>query len=215
MSLASARLLGPKYDRLRLIDRPVSPNVMDDEFDDGVIDAKWTDQYTGTAPTWVEQDGRLYGTWAIESGGAFKAKLQSVPSGDWTIATNFAFTATGVNFQKPAGLILAEGTTSQGIIYFGPQLGSGTPVISHWRGSSWSSFAAETVRGLPMWGGYLRIRKSGTAYHFEHSADGVTWIIHKTDDPLPFTAATIGIGGTTESSVASCGAEFEWFRRTA
>lgn len=193
---------------------PATPNAMDDEFDGSSLDAKWSQTTGGTNPAWSLSSGLLVADVSANKAGSL---VQTIPSGDWTIAAQLGpFTAriSGDN-HVPNGMTLDEGSSTQKSFRFVRMLkNSGLKMLLMNLPSytDWTSDVAE--HSIPYSGFmYQRIRRSGSTYYFEYSGDGFMWT-SLWSGTLSFTPTKIGITSAGSNSVP-IGGTFGWFRRTA
>lgn len=219
MTFASdANIAKQFYDQRMAADRPpVTPDSFDDEFTDPSL-SSWTQQNEGTPATWtVRKDNRLYlHCPLVASGAAAKGLIKAVPGATYTIETKLSGVSyRDLNFQKPAGIILAEGTTSQAFVYFGVRQNAGGG-LTRWVGTNWSTFSSESQAVQPIDRSqlYLRMVNVAGSYTWQFSADGYTWLTHATAG-VSFTPTLVGIGCIAENNSEVQGACFEWIRRTA
>lgn len=198
---------------------PASPDAMDDEFDAGTMDAKWTLSAPSGTPTVTFSDGLCHFTPYATASYDVQAMWQLLPgSGDWgfTLALE-DFDGIGYQYNVAGMLALSEGTSGTG--YQGIYIGAGT-----WGGggvsintfNSWSSWSSAIVTpngdGIPK---YLRVAKVGSNYNFSVSTTGYAFVQAYTTT-LGYTPGRILIGSKTENGSASpATANFKWFRKTA
>ena len=202
-----------------LLRRPSTETVdaEDDEFDDASIDAAWTNQYAGTAPTWTESHGRLYLSAAGEAGTNDKTQTIPVPgSGDWEYEVCVtASLAPTDNYAKPAYMCVIEGTTAQKLALIGiTSYGDHTQLVTnlHTSYSLYSGLLSANTSYDRHGIHFLRIKKTGTTYDFSYSTDSVSWITHYSGT-LTFVPTEVGVGGTPEQTVGPISAAFEYIRR--
>jgi hypothetical protein len=90
---------------------PASPSSLDDEFDDGSVDAKWN-TFQGTGLTVSEANHMLKMVAVTNAGNKVQGIYQSLPAGDFTVVTKVSLVApVTANFLE-AGLILYQDAAS-------------------------------------------------------------------------------------------------------
>lgn len=197
---------------------PSSPSAWDDEFDNSSINVAWTQMNDGTAATWSEKDDqRLYLSTVPESATHVKGLVKAMPADSWEVVTKLSgSTYINANHMKPAGMILAEGTTAGDVIYFGLERDNFTK-LTRWVGTNWSTYLGETAVAAPFifGAGWLKIIKDGTNYTFQASGDGNTYIDIVAAAALTFTPTLLGLGCISENSTYPQGGCFEYIRQVA
>ncbi len=198
------------------IDEPPSvPHAMDDEFADTVMDGKWSWINQGTS-VWTENGS--YGAIDILSGTDHTRLLvQEVPAGDFTATAKLTALGPKVNYFN-FGLCLYNSANSRRIV-FGKCSRSGYSGIQAIKLTSNTAFSSDAYLN----GGwdsifiYVRIRKVGTSYYLDMSADGDFWWQVYTETISNFFSAIshVGVGyhRNNTSGVVYQG-RCEWFRVT-
>ena len=205
---------GPVYENP--IDMPPAvPHLMDDEFNDTVMDSKWSWINQGTS-AWTE-NGR-YGAMDILSGGDHTRLLvQQVPTGDFTASAKLTVLGPKANYFN-FGLCLYNSANSRRIV-FGKCCRSGYSGIQAIKLTSNTAFYSDAYLN----GGwdsifiYVRIRKVGTSYSLDMSAEGDFWWQVYTETISNFLSAIshVGVGyHRNNTSGVTYQGRCEWFRVT-
>ena len=199
-----------------LIDLPPAvPHPMDDEFNDTVMDGKWSWINQGTS-VWTE-NGR-YGAMDLLSGGDHTRLLvQQAPAGDFTASAKLTVLGPKANYFN-FGLCLYNSASSRRIV-FGKCNRNGYSGIQAIKLTSNTAFYSDAYLN----GGwdsifiYVRIRKVGTSYSLDMSADGDFWWQVYTETISNFLTAIshIGVGyHRNNTSGVTYQGRCEWFRVT-
>lgn len=196
-----------------ILTTPTIVNAEDDHFEGSSLNAKWL-AYTGDDAT------PAFGTpdsWVRFLSGS---KLQALPAGDWTIATEVIHGDHPAAAYTSCGLILTTGTTygtSSAWKYgvgFDNSLTTLRLVIDKYVNGTYSS-TPNTVGGFHpgslRW--YLRIAKVGSNYTFSYSNNRFTWVVLRASSTIDITPTHFGIHATLHASAVT-GAMFNYFVRT-
>ena len=162
---------------------PASPTNYDDEFDNSLLDtALWSEFDVSTLLTVSEDAAGLKMLQTANAGDDVTGIYQAIPAGDFSIATKISASAEDENHYH-IGLALWEDatTTIDGIYHFAlhyEAIASTEITVIQW--TDHDTFASTLYDG-PEAGDhatmqYLRLRRNGTTYYFEVSADGVGWL---------------------------------------
>lgn len=192
---------------------PALPHAMDDEFNDTVLDGKWSWVNQGTS-AWTE-NGR-YGAIDILSGtDHIRLLVQEAPAGDFTATAKLTVLGPKVNYFN-FGLCLFNSANGRRVV-FGKCCRSGYAGIQAIKFTSNTAFSSDAYLN----GGwdsifiYVRIRKTGTSYSLEMSADGDFWWQVFTETISTFLSAIshIGVGyHRHNTSGVTYQGRCEWFR---
>lgn len=187
---------------------------MDDLFDDGAIDPKWTQRNTGTAATWTEgADGLTYSA-AAEANIRWKSIMQSAPAGDFRVeAAYWLGDYMRVNWHVPTGMIVSRSAgTASNIWVMGyravvPEFfTNGMADYTTWPGGDITVGAPAGVFGV--WG----FERVGTEWRFEWSHTGRLWQRLRTVTE-PWTVVEVGLALNVENGTYGMSSGFRWFRR--
>ena len=194
---------------------PATPHAMDDEFSDTILDGKWSWINQGTS-VWTE-NGR-YGAIDILSGGDhIRLLVQQVPAGDFTATAKLTVLGPKVNYFN-FGLCLYNSANGKRIV-FGKCCRNGYSGIQAVKFNSNTSFSSDAYLN----GGwdsifiYVRVRKFGSSYYLDMSADGDFWWPVFTETISTFLSAIshIGVGyHRNNTSGVTYQGRCEWFRVT-
>ena len=194
---------------------PALPHAMDDEFNDTVLDSKWSWINQGTS-VWTE-NGR-YGAIDILSGtDHIRLLVQGTPAGDFTATAKLTVLGPKVNYFN-FGLCLYNSANGRRVV-FGKCCRSGYSGIQAIKFTSNTAFSSDAYLN----GGwdsifiYVRIRKIGASYSLEMSADGDFWWQVFTESISNFLSAIshVGVGyHRHNTSGVSYQGRCEWFRVT-
>lgn len=194
---------------------PANPHSMDDEFDDTVMDAKWSWVNQGTA-TWTE-NGR-YGAIDILPGSDHTRLLvQAAPAGDFTATAKVMLNGPRLNYFN-IGICLYNSANSRRIIF-------GKCSRDSYSGMQAIKFTSNTAYSSDAYlnGGwdsnfiYVRIRKVGSSYFLDMSIDGDFWWQVFTETISNFLSAIshVGIGYfRNNSNGLTYKGRCDWFRVT-
>lgn len=196
---------------------PISAGSIDDEFDDGSVDAAWLSYDFGSKLTSVTEDtlGMTFrATTTNTSEPVWFGRYKALPGGDFTIYTKVHMNNITENGGL-AGLALLEDAASAtgNVEFFGLLAGVDGFIVSRTytqynpTGNTQRTFHGWTPRTV-----YLRVRRTGTAYSFAHSIDGISWTDHPTSFTPSFTPLHIGLVAGNTLAVTDWRVRFEFFR---
>jgi len=158
---------------------PDSPSSMDDEFDGTSLDAKWTTVNWASASV-KDVNTTVPGCLYMQSnniGYVIPTILQSLPSGDFTIATKVQNQSEAAsNSNVGGGLVLTDGVTAgAGIqqVFVTRTYSYGQTWLLKW--ATFSSSGTPVIFARTEQALYLRLRRSGTTYYWGTSWNGKTW----------------------------------------
>lgn len=191
---------------------PVTAATEDDEFEATSIDGKWTQvNWSGTgfnADVSTTVPGALYVTTASGISSAFRALLQAVPGGDFTITAPMIWSGDA----GAAGLCVTDGTTNGA----GNQNVALTYILNNtmqrgvYRYTNFVTFQANLVPDktwVPKY--FMRIRRLSGSYFAGWSVDGRAW------QDYAFTpTGTISHCGLLFQPGAGAVYVIPWFRKT-
>lgn len=199
---------------------PVTPNAMDDEFNDGSVNGKWTSFNQLSGQTITEQGHTLVMETPTNIQGRVFALMQTAPSGTWKIRTKmFQEGATWNYFGY--GLIVrrttgADKSLEAGQLWINSNFGQ-TLYAIYLNGTSYASEVdLYNVNSSPT---YLEVEYDGTNIIWRHSTSGEVYV------QFYSVVASTAIGGAPEQVglfVHPYGdnnanwkgvASFDWFRR--
>ena len=205
---------GPAYENP--IDMPPAvTHLMDDEFNDTVMDSKWSWINQGTA-AWSENGS--YGAMDLLSGSDHTRLLvQEAPAGDFTALAKLTVSGPKVNYYN-FGITLYNSANGKRIV-FGKCCRSGYSGIQAVKFSSNTAYSSDAylVGGWDSIFLYVRIRKEGTSYSLDLSADGDFWWQVFTETIATYLSAIshVGVGYfRNNSSGVTYRGRCEWFRVT-
>jgi hypothetical protein len=194
---------------------PSTPNSMDDEFDDTVMDSKWSWINQGTS-AWTENN--RYGSIDLLSGSDHTRLLvQEAPTGDFTATAKITVSGPKLNYYS-FGICLYNSANGRRIV-FGKCCRSGYSGIQAVKFSSNTSYSSDAYLN----GGwdstfiYVRVRKTGTSYYLDMSADGDFWWQVFTEPISTFLSAIshVGVGYfRNNTSGVTYKGRCDWFRVT-
>ena len=194
---------------------PAVPHLMDDEFNDSVMDSKWSWINQGTS-VWKE-NGR-YGAMDLLSGGDHtRLLIQQAPAGDFTASAKLTVLGPKANYFS-FGICLYNSANSRRIV-FGKCCRNGYSGIQAIKLTSNTAFYSDAYLN----GGwdsifiYVRIRKVGASYSLDMSADGDFWWQVYTETISSFLSAIshVGVGyHRNNTSGVTYQGRCEWFRVT-
>ncbi len=194
---------------------PATPHVMDDEFSDTILDGKWSWVNQGTS-AWTE-NGK-YGAIDILSGtDHIRLLVQQAPAGDFTVSAKLTVLGPKVNYFN-FGLCLYNSANGKRIV-FGKCCRNGYSGIQAVKFTTNTTFSSDAYLN----GGwdsifiYVRVRKVGTSYYLDMSADGDFWWQVFTESISTFLSAIshIGVGyHRNNTSGVTYQGRCEWFRVT-
>lgn len=206
---------------------PASPSAEDDEFNDNLLAAKWT-EYDSSAIQSVSESGSTVvlsqGTQASE---VLTGLYQPLPAGDFTLAAKVSVNAgspsgSGISWQ--VGLALWENAASAAAaaILVGPYAdyagGASRRLFAWSRFTANNAFESSLADNLAdAWSQsqfvYVRIRRSGTTYYADFSQDGESW---RTLQVYPeFTPQHCGLALFNKASGQTITCTADFFRRRA
>ena len=194
---------------------PTALHAMDDEFNDTVLDGKWSWINQGTS-TWTE-NGRCGVMDLLIGGEHTRLLVQEAPAGDFTASAKIAICGPKINYYN-FGICLYNNANGRRIV-FGKSCRSGFSGIQAIKFTANTSFSSDAYLN----GGwdssfiYVRARKTGASYSLEMSADGDFWWQIFTETISNFLSAIshVGIGYFRNStSGVTYKGRCEWFRVT-
>jgi hypothetical protein len=199
-------------------DHPASADAMDDEFEAGSLDGKWSWRNQGSASISFAS-GMV--TLAVPSEATAQPRgiYQTLPGGNWKIRAKLAFLSRGSNYDG-FGMVLLKDSTNANL-----QFVRAYNAQTKWQVQYYTNYTAYgstpydqdlSANDWPWqrWG-YFEIEYDGTSYFFRASVDGVTFATLSTLTAASyFTADRIGLMGlqispSTGTGYLSC----DWFRR--
>lgn len=194
---------------------PAVSHLMDDEFFDETMDAKWIWVNQGTS-AWTE-NGR-YGAIDLTSGSDhMRLLVQTAPVGDFTATAKVIILGPRLNYFN-FGLCLYNSATGRRVVW-GKCCRSGYSGMQAIRFTSNTSYSSDPY----LQGGwdssfvYVRIRKAGTTLYFDMSIDGEFWWTSFSEAITAFlaTVSHVGLGyfRNNTNGITYRGA-CEWFRVT-
>ena len=205
---------GPSYEN-PIDEPPAIPHLMDDEFADTAVDSKWSWINQGTS-IWTENGS--YGAMDLLSGGDHTRLLvQEAPAGDFTATAKLTVLGPKSNYYD-FGICLYNSANGRRIV-FGKCCRNGYSGIQAIKFSSNTSYSGDAYLN----GGwdsifiYVRIRKVGTSYYLDMSADGDFWWQVFTETISNFLSAIshVGVGYfRNNSSGVIYKGRCDWFRVT-
>lgn len=182
---------------------PATPGADDDEFADnsGGVPGGWTEVDHGSVATVTEVTEGVQ--IQIAGGTKWAGIYKTIPAGDFTIWTKYSWRGRRNDAVFVAGLGLWEDATSSSgdLIYGGLYWSSGT---IHWTTNLYSDYQtfnssilsgdislnSSDPAGVRSW--YIRIRRTGTTYSFDYSADGISWFFSIASGSISFTPTHYG-----------------------
>lgn len=198
---------------------PASASAYDDEFDATTLDAKWTTvNWAGLNSYDVNTTAYscLYTSNPSSTTETFRAILQAIPAGDFTIWTRVNM-PLGLEFALAGLLLSSTNTTATGtqtvvaLTYNKTNAPDNGFVVGVGNYSNFGTFSAgQFACNLQDSTVYIRIRRSSTTYYAGLSADGKTWA-EKSFTPSG-TPAYFGLFVDNKSTSWDQPASFEFFR---
>jgi len=162
---------------------PDTPSAQDDHFDDASLDVKWTEWDLGVPQMALSEAGHhAILTHSTEAGGRWRGMYQTLPAGDFTIATKASIIGTHTGDNAVALALFEDATAAAGDILiwmlYSRTLGNKYRDLFAQRWSDYETFDSTYGGGnmYPNTTTYLRIRRNGTTLFWEYSCDGVSWI---------------------------------------
>lgn len=197
---------------LKLDFPPLSANSMDDEFDDGTLDAKWTWLNQGTL-TATEQSNVL----TITNPGSVadaRGLYQSVPSSPWCFRTKFYAPSGPIGTNTMSGLFVGEATPGniRTVGQFESEMRGISYVTPSTAAAAWGlNFGTEAEhRGAAVF--YAQMAFDGTYLTAWLSSSNDGQFLYVNEEAVSFTPGIVGLliasDGTTEMQTS-----FDWFRR--
>jgi hypothetical protein len=193
---------------------PASADAMDDEFDAGSLDAKWTwvNQSTATA-TLSNSCLVLYDP--AHSGDNKRYIYQAAPSTPWEFTAKVSLVGKIGNFLS-GGLIFSDSTGK--IIEYSMGV-DGNPMIAVIHYNSPSSFSgyASTLSPQPISCMYLKVKNDGTNLIFSFCFDGVGFLPQYSESRTAFLSSgptRVGLFVDANNTGADALISSDWFRRT-
>lgn len=199
--------------------RPTTPSALDDEFDDGALNAKWT-VFQSTGLTTTEGDHLLKLSSATHAGDRYQGYFQTLPAGDFTIVTKVGLETARVNYSY-IGLALFEDAVNNPntcnlittLVTYGSTL-QYMQIVRYTQYDTWSAtpiFVADTAIFISS---YIRIRRNGTTLYYDFSTDGVTFLRIGTDAQW-FNPAQVGVVINNGNTGLTINGYFDFFRYKA
>jgi hypothetical protein len=201
---------------------PDSAHANDDEFDDAALGVAWTDWDPAGVGVYAEGDYGAKITATGVAGDALTGIYRAVPAGDWSIVTRISLSGDVTNFTV-GGIFLAEdlaaaattGNVRLFCVSYQTTASLRLRIIDY---NDYQTFAAGvyevTLAGHSHL--YLRIRRSGAAYHYDYSTDGLNWGEATTGAPS-FTVGSVGLAldNATHAGADDAVGYFRFWRQTA
>lgn len=211
------------YGELQRLTKTITNATYGDHFNAATLDAKWG-AYSGARGDWNTTD--LPG-WARMAGAAYRALVQTIPSGSWTIECEVMNGPTDAAAFGGDGLIVSnaatQGTSIDMRLGFGydNSLRAFRVVWEKWVNGAYNGAYAGSAPTAP-WGGiaapmggpfFLRLQFDSSAVKFyaRWSVNRFSWVALTLGQPIApgFTPAYFGINGAVQ------GAYFNYFDKVA
>lgn len=203
---------------------PATAGALDDEFDgeSGGVPNGWTEYDHSTTTTVDEDEAGLELIQATKASDALGGIYKADPTGDITVWTHVSLNglAHPATDSVVAGIALFEDATSStsDVRIYGIEPGL-THAATYATYSTWSAHDTRTAStDVNALNGvsdiFLRIRRTGTTYHFDISRNGNTWQRTYTTAALGFVPAQIGLVMSTNGAGITTNARFDFFRST-
>ncbi|MCP9494060.1 MAG: hypothetical protein MSG64_06335 [Pyrinomonadaceae bacterium MAG19_C2-C3] len=201
---------------------PVVPSALDDNFNTGALDVKWT-EYQAAFHTLAVNNSHLRLTMASQSSDGINGIFQPIPSGDWIAITKLRHLSPFKAYIS-AGLMLLEDAvnnpnTSDLMIFQDgrwDQPAADSHLISLARFSDYTTFLSAPFADLVIEKSqmmYQRIDKVGTNYTFYYSYDGIYWFTYGTLAASAFfTPQQIGLFVANTLTAKTAVVMFDYFR---
>ncbi len=162
---------------------PDTPSAQDDHFDDDSLDVKWT-EWDLVAPQLAITEANHHAilTHSTEAAARWRGMYQTLPAGDFTIATKASIIGPHTGDNAVALALFEDATLAAGdvliLMLYARTVGNKWRDIFAQRWSAYDTFNANYAGGdmYPNTTAYLRIRRNGTDLFWEYSCDGVSWI---------------------------------------
>lgn len=200
---------------------PATAHAKNDEFD-GTSSASWS--ATPTAPAATDVDTTSPNALYIyaNSGNPLVGRLQTVPSGAFSIMTRvldpggYNLGASGVGeHARLGGLVLTNGTSgASSTHYCGIKITSGIPAAARIVMTLGGTFSSQTISTPVGWSPYFRMTWTGTQIVWSHSINGHIWRTPEAAVTPAFTPTHMGLVMNNEGSLTDASAAFEFFRVT-
>lgn len=198
---------------------PASASALDDEFDNGSLDVKWTElDFSGVLTV---NESAVYNHLILtsnpSSGNNVAGLSQTLPAGNFTITTKVSLRGQSASSFE-GGLALWQNQISSGDIKtLGARVGAsrviaafGSGYADYQNSNIGESFSSDVIAGRH--GMYLRIRRNGTTYYYDWSLDGLGWdTLGSAFDPS-FTPGFCGVFNNNTPSSIVRESSFEFFR---
>ncbi len=200
---------------------PLTPSTQDDHFDVGALDVKWTEWDLGVPQLTVTESNHFailqHDTEAV---GRFRGIYQTLPAGDFTIATKGSMIGSAIGDNITALCLFEDATNINADIVMiqNFQRTSGLLYrdlhIQRW--SDYQTFSANYAGGTVYNNltTYMRIRRTGTTLYYDWSMDGISWQRIFTH-AQPFVPAHIGIATQNNNTGITVYGYFDFFRYIA
>lgn len=199
---------------------PDSPSAVDDEFENLVLDPKWS---LINSPSISLAEGSVLFTETGTNMHNWEMIVQTVPATPYRIACKINMSGpVGQNYFF-AGILVRESSSGK-LVYWGPSYNSAWILNCAWMTDP-NTFQGTTVfftaltsviqlinAQMPQ---YFAIRDDGSTRFYEISYDGISWTsIASEAHNAFFVADQVGIG-IDQYTVFTTGVQFDWFRKVA
>jgi hypothetical protein len=188
---------------------PASPSALDDEFDDGSLDVKWTELDFGSKLTVTESSiyNHLILSSLPSSGYSIAGLSQALPAGDFTVAMKLDLRGISASSME-CGIALWENQLSSSDIFTLSARRENTRVVALYAyhftnyltdviGSGYNIAAIAAEQAV-----YLRLRRNGSNYYQDWSLNGLSWDTYSAAHNPSFTPGYVGVfNNNTPSSV--------------
>lgn len=201
---------------------PAVPSALDDNFNTGALDAKWT-EYQAAFHTLAVNNSHLRLTMTSQASDRINGLFQPIPSGDWIAITKLRHLSPFKAYIS-AGLMLVEDAinnpnTSDLMIFQDgrwDQPAADSHLISLARFSDYTTFSSAPFADLVIEKSqmmYQRVDKVGTNYTFYYSFDGIYWFTYGTLAASAFfTPQQIGLFIANTLTAKTAVVMFDFFR---
>jgi len=200
---------------------PAVPSAQDDHFDDAAVDVKWTEWDLGVPQLVITEAGHhAILTHSTEAAGRWRGMYQTLPAGNFTIATKASLIGTHSGDNAVALALFEDATAAAGDILiwmlYSRTSGNKYRDLFAQRWSAYDTFSSNYGGGTmyPNTTTYLRIRRVTTDLYWEYSCDGVSWTRLYTA-VQPFAPAHMGIITMNNNIGIDVYGYFDFFRYIA